>query len=150
MTLRIRMIIRQLPTIRALDELPSPTAKRQMKELIVSEQPKQGFYKLPSYPPYAVPFADTEIVVVSDGPCADTDSLSMRLLLACVASHFRCSWFEKGVVCVADRRRSVIAFRALFVNTAAQKLNSDGPISGGTEWWTYLGRSQQQKEFCTE
>ena len=48
------MIIRQLPTIRALDELPSPTAKRRMKELIVSEQPNQGFYKLPSYPHFIV------------------------------------------------------------------------------------------------
>jgi hypothetical protein len=34
----------------------------------VSERPNHGFYKLPSYPPYALPLGDTEIVVVSDGP----------------------------------------------------------------------------------
>ena len=34
----------------------------------MSERPNHGFYKLPSYPPYALPLGDTEIVVVSDGP----------------------------------------------------------------------------------
>jgi hypothetical protein len=87
------MIIRQLPTIRALDELASPTAKRQMKELIVSEQPNQGFYKLPSYPPYAVPFGDTKIVVVLDGPSADT-----RVLKKAFAPRVCCQPFPLFVV----------------------------------------------------
>jgi hypothetical protein len=39
-----------------------------MKEPILSEQVNQIFYKLHSYPPYTLPFGDTEIVVVSDGP----------------------------------------------------------------------------------
>jgi glyoxylase-like metal-dependent hydrolase (beta-lactamase superfamily II) len=39
-----------------------------MKEPIMSEQVNLIFYKLHSYPPYALPFWDTEIVVVSDGP----------------------------------------------------------------------------------
>ncbi len=30
------------------------------------------------------------------------------------------------------------------------EIELNGPISGGTEWWTYLGRPQQQKTFCTE
>ena len=39
-----------------------------MKELILNEQINQTYYKLPSHPRYSLPFGNTEIVVVADGP----------------------------------------------------------------------------------
>jgi len=57
---------------------------------------------------------------LADMPIEPTIAFDMRLLRACVASHSRCLWFEKGVVRVADRRGSVIAFRTLFIQRGIQ------------------------------
>jgi hypothetical protein len=55
--------------------------------------------------------------------CTDTQLLKHAFApcLCCQPfRHFRCLWFEKGVVRVADRRGSVIAFRTMFVQWGVQ------------------------------